>query len=85
LEALKHRYKKILLRKLIIEEDNGSEIVYIFKSVNMKVAVDLVAESWNEIELPTIHKSRRKRLGSGQTSDNLMDNDLNKYTEERES
>jgi len=31
-----------------------SEIVYFFKSVNMKVAVYLVEKSWNEIEPSTI-------------------------------
>lgn len=64
LEALKRRYKKKLLRKLVIEEENGSDIVNFLKSVNMKVVIDMVAESWDEIEPTTLQKSWRKIIPS---------------------
>ena len=52
LEALKRRYKKKILRRLLIGEENG-------ESVDMKVVADLIAESWDEIEASTIQKSWR--------------------------
>ena len=60
LQAIKKRYKKKLLRRMIIEDDLGGSIIAFLKSVNMKVVVDLVAESWDEIDQTTIRKSWRK-------------------------
>ena len=60
LVALKRRYKKKLLRKLLIEDDVGTSIIDFFKSIDMKVVVHMIAESWDEIEASTLRKSWRK-------------------------
>ena len=62
LVTLKRLYKKKLLRRLLIEDENGISVINFLKSVDMKVVVDLVAESWDEIEAATLSKSWRKIL-----------------------
>ena len=57
--ALKLRYKKKLLRRLLIEDDRGGSVVDFLKSVDMKV-VEFVAEAWDEIKSDTLQKSWRK-------------------------
>ena len=37
------------MRRLIVDE-NGASVSFFFKSVDMKVVVNLVSESWEEIE-----------------------------------
>ena len=54
LQAVKMKYKKKLLRRLIIEDDVGGSIIDFIKSINTKIVVELVAESWNEIYSTTI-------------------------------
>ena len=60
ISSLKIRYKKKLLRRLIIEDDGGKSMVEFLKGVNMRVVVELVHESWNEITGETLRKSWRK-------------------------
>ena len=60
LVALKRRYKRKLLHRLIIEEENGASIVDFFKSVNTTVVVEMTADSWDEIRASTLRKSWRK-------------------------
>ena len=50
------------MRRLLIEDENGVSLINFLKLVNMKVVVDLVAESWDEIEASTLSKSWRKIL-----------------------
>ena len=58
--ALKRRYKRKLLHRLIIEDENGASIVEFLKFVNMKVVVELISEAWQEISAATLRKSWRK-------------------------
>ena len=51
LRAVKMKYKK-LLRRLIIEDNVGGSIIDFIKSINMKIVVELIAESWNKIPQP---------------------------------
>ena len=60
LVALKRRYKKKLLRRLLIEDENGISLIDFLKSVNMKIVTELIAESWGEIKESTLRKSWRK-------------------------
>ena len=60
LVALKRRYKKKLLRRLLIEDENGVSLIDFLKSVNMKIVTELIAESWGEIKESTLRKSWRK-------------------------
>ena len=62
MEALKLRYKKKLLRKLLIEDDRGISVVEFLKGVDMKKVSYLVAEAWDEIDPSTLRKSWRKIL-----------------------
>lgn len=58
LESLKRRYRKSLLRDILLSED----VVKFIKSVNMKVVIEKIALSWNEITPLTIRRSWRKLL-----------------------
>ena len=60
LQVLTMKYRGQSIRRLIIEHDIGGSIVQFVKGVNMKVVVELVAESWNEIQSTTICKSWQK-------------------------
>lgn len=60
LQAIKMRYKKKLLRKLIIGDDLGESIVDIIKSVTMKTVTEFVAEAWREIQPITLRRSWQK-------------------------
>jgi hypothetical protein len=61
LQALKMKYtKRKLLRRLIIEDNVGGSIIDLLKSINMKIVVELIAESWDEIQSATIRKSWQK-------------------------
>ena len=61
LESLKRRYRKSLLRDILLSEEQP-DIVKFIKSVNMKVVVEKIALSWNEITPLTIRRSWRKLL-----------------------
>ena len=60
--SLKRRYKKKLLRRLIIENDEGKSMVEFLKGVNMRVVIELVHKSWEEITGETLRNSWRKIL-----------------------
>ena len=57
LVALKRRYKKKLLQRLLIEDENGVSLIDFLKTVNMKIVSELIAESWSEIKPSTLRKS----------------------------
>ena len=67
LKALKLRYKRKLLRRLLIEDDRGGSIVAFLKSVTMKTVITLIAEAWDEMKPDTFRKSWRKILPMEQT------------------
>ena len=46
------------------EDENGVSVLNFLKSVGMKVAINLVAESWDEIKASTLSKSWRKVLST---------------------
>ena len=54
------RYRKKLLRKLIIGDDVGESIVDVIKSVTMKTVTEFVAEAWSEIQAITLRRSWQK-------------------------
>ena len=62
IEALKLRYKKKLLRKLLIEDDRGIPVIDFVRSIDMQQVAYLVAEAWDEIAPHTLRKSWRKIL-----------------------
>ena len=48
LEALKRRYRKSLLRDILLSDDEV-DIVQFLKAINMKHVIEKVAVSWDEI------------------------------------
>ena len=61
LEALKHRYRKSLLRDILIS-DGEVDITEFLKQVNMKAVIEKVALSWDQITSVTIRRSWRKLI-----------------------
>ena len=62
IQSVKKRYKKMLLRRLIIQDDRGKSVVEYLKEVNMHVVADLVSKAWSDITNSTLRKSWRKIL-----------------------
>ena len=60
IQVVKKRYKKKLLTRLVMEEESGKSIVEFIKGINLKVVVELIAESWQEITDVTLRRSWRK-------------------------
>ena len=48
IQAMKKRYKKKLMTRLVMEEESGKSIVEFIKGINLKVGVELIAESWQD-------------------------------------
>ena len=74
LENLKKRYKKSLLRKLIMADEEGLSMITFVKGINIKDVVYMIADAWNDVLSSTLCKSWFKLLGSNisknpQTSD----------------
>ena len=57
LVALKRWYKKKLLQRLLIEDENGVSLIDFLKSVYVKIVMELIAESWGENKESTLRKS----------------------------
>ena len=57
LEALKRRYRKALLQKLLLEDEEGRSIVEFVKQINMKDVVYMIAGAWEDISSSTLRKS----------------------------
>lgn len=62
IENVKRRYKKKLLRRVIIADDQGQSIIDFIKSVNMSKVIQYVSESWDEVNANTLRKSWNKIL-----------------------
>ena len=59
LESLKRRYRKSLLRDILLS-DEDLDILKFLKAVNMRVVVEKAATAWADISTDTIRKSWRK-------------------------
>ena len=64
LEAMKRRYRKAILRKLLLEDQDGRSIVE-FVKINIKYVVYTIATAWDGVPALTIVKSWHNLLGSG--------------------
>ncbi|XP_065840186.1 jerky protein homolog-like [Oscarella lobularis] len=74
LESMKRRYRKKLLSKFLLEDEEGVPIPTFLKTVDMKVVGDMVAASWDEITMTTIRKSWRKIIPLTQDEDDFDSN-----------
>ena len=79
IEALKRRYRKALLQRLLLEDKEGRSIVQFVKQINMKDVVYMTATAWDDLLPLTFTRSWNKLLGgtSGQlsSSDEPKEND----------
>ena len=78
LESLKRRYRKSLLRDIVLSDEQPDLLKFI-KGVDMKVAAEKVALSWDELTPMTIRRSWRELLPieeSSTTEETSPDNDL---------
>ena len=66
LEAMKRRYRKAVLRKLLLEDQDGRSIVDCVKKINIKDMVYTIATAWDDIPALTRVKSWHNLLGSGE-------------------
>ena len=62
LEALKRRYRKSLLQKLLLEDQEGRSIIQFVKQINMKDVVYMTASAWDDIPPLTLARSWNKLL-----------------------
>lgn len=67
LEAMKRRYRKAILRKLLLE-DEGRSIIDFVKSINIK-DVYTIATAWDDVPAMTIIKSWHNLLAKDGASD----------------
>lgn len=74
LEAMKRRYRKAMLRKLLLEDQEGRSIVDFVKKIDIKQVVYMIASAWDDVSSLTIAKSWHNLLGSG---DNCGENQPN--------
>ena len=74
LEALKRRYKKCLLRHIVLENSASSLTVPdIVKGLTIKDAVYWVSQAWEDVSPITIKKSWKKLFPSSDADDNSSD------------
>ena len=64
LEALKRRYRKALLQKLLLEDEEGRSIVEFVKQINMKDVVYMIDGAWEDISSSSLRMSCDKLLSS---------------------
>ena len=62
LEALKRRYRKAMLQKLLLEDQDGRSIIEFVKKINMKDAVYMIAAAWDDLPPLTLTRSWNKLL-----------------------
>ena len=79
IEAMKRRYRKALLQKLLLEDQEGRSIIQFVKQINMKDVVYMTAAAWEDIPSLTLTKSWNKLLrtaevpvDSGDGSDEVL-------------
>ena len=63
LEALKQRYRKTLLRKLLLLDQEGSSMIGFLKKINVKDVLYMAADAWEDIPSLTLSTSWLKLLG----------------------
>ena len=68
IEAMKRRYRKALLQKLVLEDQEGRSIIQFVKQINMKDVVYMTAAAWEDIPSLALTKSWNKLLHTGNTA-----------------
>ena len=73
LEDMKRRYKKSLLRSLLMADNDGKSMIEFVKKINIKDVIYLVADAWDDIPSLTITKSWNKVLHSSHLSESEVE------------
>ena len=68
LEALEKRYRRSMLQKLLLQDQEGQSVIEGIKLSNMKDVVYTSAEAWNDIPAVTLTRSWNKPLASDKTA-----------------
>ena len=68
IEAMKRRYRKALLQKLLLEDQEGRSIIQFVKQINIKDVVYMTATAWEDIPSLTLMKSWNKLLRTAEVS-----------------
>ena len=69
LEALKRRYRRSILQKLLMQDQAGQSVIEGIKGINMKDVVYMCADAWDDIPAVTLTRSWNKLLASDKTND----------------
>ena len=64
LEALKRRYRRSMLQKILIEDEAGQSVIQCIKNINIKDVVYMSAAEWDDIPILTLARSWNKLLAS---------------------
>ena len=65
LEAMKRRYRKSLLQRLLLEDQEGRSIIEFCKKINIKDVVYMAAAAWDDVLALTLAKSWRTLMQMG--------------------
>ena len=80
LESLKRRYRKSLLRKLLLLDQEGDSMIDFVKKINVKDAIYMTADAWDDIPSLTLSKSWLKLLGTGHRITETSDDNAEEQT-----
>ena len=77
LEALKRRYRRLMLQKLLLQDQAGQSVIEGLKNINIKDVVYMSAAAWDDIPALTLTRSWNKLLASDKIteSDKQPEND----------
>ena len=73
LESMKRRYKKAMLQKLLLEDEEGRSVVEFVKNINIKDVVYMLAAAWDDIPSTTLLKSWNKLLSFNSSPESSSD------------
>ncbi|KRY52846.1 Tigger transposable element-derived protein 2 [Trichinella britovi] len=63
IQCFKKRYRKQLLRKIVLSEADGGDLVSQLKSISLKDCCYMIAQAWDSISGHTLGASWKKLLG----------------------
>ncbi|KRZ02275.1 Jerky -like protein-like, partial [Trichinella zimbabwensis] len=63
IQSLKKRYRKQLLRKIVLSEADGGDLVSQLKSISLKDCCYMIAQAWDSISGHTLRVSWNRLLG----------------------
>ena len=81
--VLKRRYRKSLLRKLLMADDENQSMIAFVKSLNIKDVIYMIGNAWEDVPSTTVCKSWFKLLhGDDSVPDETEPSSIDKSSEE---